>query len=47
MRDASQTLYTDLQRLQKTFFYNNTGMEKGSIPYMVLDPGLTTVSILI
>ena len=47
VRDASQTLYTDLQQLQKTFFYNSAGMEKGSIPYMVLDPGLTAVSILI
>ncbi|KAK0652821.1 lipoxygenase [Cercophora newfieldiana] len=47
VRDASQTLYTDLQELQKTFFYNSAGMDKGSIPYMVLDPGLTAVSILI
>ncbi|KAK0619383.1 lipoxygenase [Immersiella caudata] len=47
IRDASQTLYTDLQGLQKTFFYNSAGMDKGSIPYMVLDPGLTAVSILI
>lgn len=47
VRDASETLYRDLQGLQKTFFYNSAGMEKGSIPYMVLDPGLTAVSILI
>ncbi|KAK1756967.1 putative lipoxygenase [Echria macrotheca] len=47
IRDASQTLYGDLQGLQKTFYYNSAGMEKGSIPYMVLDPGLTAVSILI
>jgi len=47
IRDASQTLYTDLQALQKTFFNNSSSMDKGAIPYMVLDPGLTAVSILI
>ncbi|KAK3326154.1 lipoxygenase [Apodospora peruviana] len=47
IRDISQTLYSSLQELQKTFYYNSTAMDKGSIPYMVLDPGLTAVSILI
>ena len=47
VRDASQALYSELQGLQKTFFNNSAAMDKGSIPYMVLDPGLTAVSILI
>lgn len=47
IRDASRTLYNDLQALQKTFFYNSAAMDKGSIPYMVLDPGFAAVSILI
>lgn len=47
IRDASQRLYADLQELQKTFYYNSVAMDKGSVPYMVCDPGLTAVSILI
>jgi sulfur relay (sulfurtransferase) DsrC/TusE family protein len=47
VKNASQALWADLQELQKTFFYNSTTQDKGSIPYMVLDPGLTAVSILI
>lgn len=47
VRESSQALYAALQGLQKQFFYNSSGMDKGSIPYMVLDPGLTAVSILI
>ena len=47
IRDNSQALYADLQALQKKFYYNSAAMDKGSIPYMVLDPGLTAVSILI
>jgi len=47
IRDASQALYAGLQGLQRTFYQNSAGMDKGSIPYMVLDPGLTAVSILI
>ncbi|KAK4645760.1 hypothetical protein QC761_204370 [Podospora bellae-mahoneyi] len=47
VKEASQKLYEDLQGLQRVFFHNSTGMDKGSIPYMVLDPGLTAVSILI
>ncbi|KAK3936639.1 putative lipoxygenase, partial [Diplogelasinospora grovesii] len=34
-------------RLQVQFFHNSKDMDKDSIPYMVLDPGLTAVSILI
>ncbi|KAH6626725.1 lipoxygenase [Chaetomium sp. MPI-SDFR-AT-0129] len=47
VRDASGQLYGDLQKLQRQFHRNSTAMDKGSIPYMVLDPGLTAVSILI
>lgn len=47
VREASLGLYAGLQELQRTFYYHSTGMEKGSVPYMVLDPGLTAVSILI
>ncbi|KAM7202572.1 putative lipoxygenase [Naviculisporaceae sp. PSN 640] len=47
VRDVSQRLYTDLQELQKAFYYNSVAMDKGSVPYMVCDPGLTAVSILI
>ncbi|KAK3368294.1 lipoxygenase [Podospora didyma] len=46
IKEISQTLYTDLQALQKTFYYNSVAMEKGSILYTVLDPGLVAVSIL-
>ncbi|KAK4246126.1 lipoxygenase [Corynascus novoguineensis] len=44
---ASERLYFDLQRMQRAFFRNSLAMDKGSVPYMVLDPGFTTVSILI
>ncbi|KAK0727514.1 lipoxygenase [Lasiosphaeria miniovina] len=47
VKEASEALYVGLQGLRKTFFFNSTGMDKGSIPYMVLDPGFTAVSILI
>ncbi|KAL2175190.1 lipoxygenase [Thermothelomyces heterothallicus CBS 202.75] len=47
IKKASERLYSDLQRMQKTFFRNSLAMDRGSIPYMVLDPGLTAVSILI
>ncbi|AEO56683.1 hypothetical protein MYCTH_100489 [Thermothelomyces thermophilus ATCC 42464] len=47
IKKASERLYSDLQRMQRTFFRNSLAMDRGSIPYMVLDPGLTAVSILI
>jgi hypothetical protein len=47
VRVASERLYVELRRLQKTFIGNSKAMDKGSVPYMVLDPGLTAVSILI
>jgi len=45
--EASQRFYTELQALQMAFYKNSAAMDKGSVPYMVLDPGLTAVSILI
>ncbi|KAL2166023.1 hypothetical protein VTG60DRAFT_3427 [Thermothelomyces hinnuleus] len=47
IKKASERLYSDLQRMQRTFFRNSLAMDRRSIPYMVLDPGLTAVSILI
>lgn len=47
VRDISEMFYLDLCRLAKKFYYNSRGMDAGSIPYMVLDPASTAVSILI
>jgi hypothetical protein len=47
VREASARLYGELQGLQKRFYWNSTAMDSGSVPYMVLDPGMTAVSILI
>ena len=47
VREASARLYGELQGLQKRFYWNSTAMDAGSVPYMVLDPGMTAVSILI
>ncbi|KAK3297158.1 lipoxygenase [Chaetomium fimeti] len=47
VKEASAKLYADLKGLQKVFYRNSVAMDRGSIPYMVLDPGLTAVSILI
>jgi hypothetical protein len=47
VKEASARLYADLKRLQTVFYRNSVAMDRGSIPYMVLDPGLTAVSILI
>ncbi|KAK3328542.1 lipoxygenase [Cercophora scortea] len=47
IKEISQQLYSQLRELQKRFYNNSVVMDKGSIPYMVLDPGLTAVSILI
>jgi len=44
---ASERLYKELRELQKIVYRNSTAMDKGSVPYLVLDPGLTAVSILI
>lgn len=47
VRDISEMFYLDLCNLAKKFYYNSRDMDEGSIPYMVLDPGQTAVSILI
>ena len=47
VRDISETFYRDLCVLAKRFYYNSVGQDKGAIPYMVLDPSHTAVSILI
>ncbi|KAH7633240.1 lipoxygenase [Sordaria sp. MPI-SDFR-AT-0083] len=45
--EASERLYQRLRETQTTVWENSRAMEKGSLPYMVLDPGNTAVSILI
>ena len=47
VREASEKLYKELQGMQGEFWKNSVAMDKGSVPYMVLDPGYTAVSILI
>jgi len=47
VRDISEMFYLDLCRLAKEFYYNSRDMDPGSVPYMVLDPSTTAVSILI
>ncbi|KAI1862623.1 uncharacterized protein JN550_010148 [Neoarthrinium moseri] len=47
IRDISEMFYLELCRLAKVFYYNSKGMDEGAIPYMVMDPGFTAVSILI
>ncbi len=47
VREASERLYAELRGLQRVFWGNSTAMDAGSVPYMVMDPGLTAVSILI
>ncbi|KAF7557089.1 hypothetical protein G7Z17_g908 [Cylindrodendrum hubeiense] len=44
---ASEDLYNNLQKLIKEYVLTSRGMDKDSIPYTVLDPGNTAVSILI
>ncbi|KAH6990021.1 lipoxygenase [Ilyonectria destructans] len=44
---ASETLYKNLQGLIKEYVLTSQAMDKGSIPYTVLDPANTAVSILI
>ena len=47
VREASERLYGELRGLQRVVWGNSRMMDGGSVPYMVLDPGLTAVSILI
>ncbi|KAI0115535.1 lipoxygenase [Nemania sp. FL0031] len=44
---ATHNFYVALVKLQKHFYEVAEEMDEGSIPYMVLDPGNTAVSILI
>ena len=47
VKAAAEKFYEDLRRLGEVFERNSEGMTGGSIPYNVLDPGSTAVSILI
>ena len=47
VRDVSEAFYLDLCALARRFYYNSVGQDEGAIPYMVLDPNQTAVSILI
>ncbi|KAM0254577.1 hypothetical protein ACHAQJ_006612 [Trichoderma viride] len=47
IRTISGQLRDDLNQLGVQFVLTSQGMDKGSIPYMVMDPNVTAVSILI
>ncbi|KAH6655409.1 lipoxygenase [Truncatella angustata] len=47
VRDISEMFYLELCRLAKVFYYNSREMDDGAIPYMVMDPANTAVSVLI
>jgi len=47
IRDITERFYLDLRGLQKDFLFVSRDMDEGSIPYMVMDPTNTAVSILI
>ncbi|KAF5658675.1 lipoxygenase 1 [Fusarium heterosporum] len=47
IRNISELFYLDLKKLEVEFLVTSKGMDEGSIPYMVLDPANTAVSILI
>lgn len=47
IRDIAERFYLDLRRLEKDFLFVSRDMDEGSIPYMVMDPSNTAVSILI
>lgn len=44
---ASEAFYRALCGLARRFYYNSVAQDEGAVPYMVLDPGQTAVSILI
>ncbi|KAF6827115.1 lipoxygenase 1 [Colletotrichum plurivorum] len=44
---ASEAFYYDLRELEVEFVVTSMMMDKGSVPYMVMDPSNTAVSILI
>ncbi|CAM1502374.1 Fc.00g043580.m01.CDS01 [Cosmosporella sp. VM-42] len=43
----SEMFYLNLKKLEVEFLVTSKGMDEGSIPYMVMDPSNTAVSILI
>ncbi|KAI8652571.1 Manganese lipoxygenase [Fusarium keratoplasticum] len=47
VRNISEMFYLDLKKLDVEFLVTSKGMDEGSIPYMVMDPDNTAVSILI
>ncbi|KAH6884010.1 lipoxygenase [Thelonectria olida] len=47
IRTISERFYFDLKKLEVEFLVTSKSMDEGSIPYMVLDPANTAVSILI
>jgi hypothetical protein len=47
IRNISELFYLDLKKLEVEFLVTSKGMDEGSIPYMVMDPSNTAVSILI
>ncbi|KAI0134249.1 lipoxygenase [Xylariales sp. AK1849] len=47
IRVISEKFYQKLSELAKQFYETSKAMDEGSIPYMVMDPGVTAVSILI
>ncbi|KAM5344372.1 hypothetical protein ACJ41O_012909 [Fusarium nematophilum] len=47
VRKISEMFYLDLKKLEVEFLITSKGMDEGSVPYMVMDPGNTAVSILI
>ena len=47
IRDITLEFFLDLQKLRVQYTMTSRAMDEGSIPYMVLDPNNTAVSILI
>lgn len=47
VKAAAEKLYTDLRKLIGVFEENSKGMSEGTIPYNVMDPNSTAISILI
>lgn len=46
-KEISGDFYQELCRLAKVFYHNSRAMDEGAIPYMVMDPAYTAVSVLI
>lgn len=47
IRDIAETFYDDLRQLVVTFKKHSDEMTKGTVPYEVMDPNATAVSVLI